>query len=273
MSEKTLQSLSGLYFGAFATLHLLNHSSFLVGDNVGKVARHKVAMDALRRVYQHPLAEGILALSVTIHGFIAIREYQRRNFPEGSEKDDNKTWAQFLGNRKKLLSSQNLHRLTGWVLMLQVPVHVFSTRIDQYLHGLTDGDVQAVVMAVRALPTAMLPYLVVLGSFGAYHLISGGVRAVNQLSGRLMVKQQGSSYALVTSIAGLVGTAIALAVSGVSLPPLLDFYFPIGPPELLKSYSHWPGFITQTLIVGFDDVLSGTRRWGGLDLYFFKIAL
>lgn len=174
MSEKTLQSLSGLYFGAFATLHLLNHSSFLVGDNVGKVARHKVAMDALRRVYQHPLAEGILALSVTIHGFIAIREYQRRNFPEGSEKDDNKTWAQFLGNRKKLLSSQNLHRLTGWVLMLQVPVHVFSTRIDQYLHGLTDGDVQAVVMAVRALPTAMLPYLVVLGSFGAYHLISGG---------------------------------------------------------------------------------------------------
>lgn len=227
MNTKRLQAISGLYFGAFMVLHLVNHCVLLVGESASRTRRHREVAMALRVVYQHPVAEALLALSLAIHIVLGVMDYWNRNASPETKDSARWTWSQFLSSRK-MLSPQNMHRLSGWILLAEVPIHVFGARVKKYFQNDTDPNVDEMLAKLRTTPLVGTVYLSLLTVMGAYHLVSGTVRALNTVSGRLLIKQQSTNYTLLTGaamvLAGLITAAAAGATGSLGI---ISLYVPV----------------------------------------------
>ncbi|MEO0585023.1 MAG: hypothetical protein AAF135_22615, partial [Bacteroidota bacterium] len=79
MKRKTLHRYAGLYISLFIFLHLINHLAVLWGPQV-----HITLMEKLRPIYRHPVAEGILLLTIVFQiqsGILLFWKTRRQKLP------------------------------------------------------------------------------------------------------------------------------------------------------------------------------------------------
>ena len=164
---KRTSAASGLVFGAFLAYHLYCHYSLYWKG-------YDAANNALiqgRVVYQNPLVEVLLALSVVVHMYANTALYLYRN-----------------KNKEKNASAElKAHRIAGYIMGLSIVGHVAATRLAP-LYILEDdasvynyGFVHAAASHLGGAPFYM--YLMVFAMAGGWHLIYGTRSALATLSG------------------------------------------------------------------------------------------
>jgi hypothetical protein len=181
-SVKTLKQLnaaSGLFFGAFLMMHLMCHYSL----NLGYEAGQERLMTA-RKVYQHPIFESLLAVSLLVHFYTNVNLYMARTKINGAAKKE--------PDAKEPAGSLELqgHRVAGYMLSFLLLVHIFATRISPlvFLEHPSVYDYSFAALAIPTIPLKILNvYYTFLGCAGGWHFIYGTRAAIAILSGGSIV--------------------------------------------------------------------------------------
>lgn len=148
LEVKQVQQVSGAVFGLFLAVHLFNTMWGVTGEeNYDRVQTNA------RGIYQNVAVEVILAVALLLH--IVASVYTLLRTPS----------SPFL--RKKL------HRWSGVVLLVFIFGHVFFTRVQTALHGIVVGF-QGVAFTLTAAPHIFLPYYILFGTSGLFHLLNSG---------------------------------------------------------------------------------------------------
>ena len=181
---KKVSAGSGLYFGSFLVMHLVNHYSIFFG-----LERSKKSMILFRKVYQNPIFEFGLIIALMAHYASNTMIYIRRSkiATTGSNKKSDdapepSSDHSSLHHRGEI--ELKAHRYTGYFLSLSVLGHVAATRIfpmivladpTQYDHTFIAFAQQKVFGPLFGL------YYVVFGMAGGWHLLYGTRSAINTL--------------------------------------------------------------------------------------------
>jgi hypothetical protein len=162
-----VQAASGLAVSGFTVVHIANSVLALGGPHL-----YDEVQDILRSVYQHRTVELALGTAIVVHAAASALKMRRRGM--GVDKLVASTVISF---------EDKVHRLTGYLLLGAVGVHVVATRIgpdflwanafDNFgKSALVHHSLQGVQKVV------MLPYYTLLLFAGTAHTFTGVRRAV-----------------------------------------------------------------------------------------------
>jgi succinate dehydrogenase/fumarate reductase cytochrome b subunit len=204
-SEKRLiraQAISGLVFGVFLVLHLLNFAAGLFGQ-----AEYDAWMRASRGYYQFPVVEivGVLGAALVHTATALIRILRRRR---RARRQTTVNWR------------VRLHRFSGYYMMVAFVGHVVATRGP----GLLDkpASYAFVNFSLTYAGWFFVPYYVGLAAAGFYHLAHGTMAALRVIGLRLpKVATASRSWVFWLAIGlstGLSALGVA-ALSGAIYPP------------------------------------------------------
>jgi succinate dehydrogenase/fumarate reductase cytochrome b subunit len=154
------QALSGLVFGAFLCAHLANAAAAALGP-----ASYDGFLGRARGIYQLPPLEILgIGAGALVHAGCGIRRAiaRRRRGPSAASPP---AWLRW-------------HRRSGWFLLVVIAGHVAATRgpglfLDE------PADLSYLRFSLETWPLFMVPYYIALYSAGAYHLMHGGLIALN----------------------------------------------------------------------------------------------
>lgn len=182
------QAISGLLFGVFVALHLVNTLLATLGT-----AAYDGFQRAVRPVYQFPLIElGLVLVPLLVHVAAALRRIGR----EGVRGRG--------GNLRA-----RLHRATGYFLLLVIFGHISATR-GPSLVGDVVLEAAGVSFSMWILPVVFYPYYMALAVAGLYHGVNGALLAAARLRLHVPAGLRGGPGFWLP-----VGAAAALAVLGV----------------------------------------------------------
>jgi succinate dehydrogenase/fumarate reductase cytochrome b subunit len=204
---KLIQSLSGLTFASFSTLHLAGHLltnfSFTLGNQ---------ALFANREIFQHPIVElGVIGGSLILHTLSSAYLFSRRS----PQKESNIEVV-----RTKQLEIK-LHRSSGYILAAAMFAHISATRLIP-LRVLDDASVMDLTFITHSFQNSiMYPYYFILGSAGMYHTCYGIVQSLNLL-GISSFQVKPGQWLLYSKVCAAIMVSTVLALSGsyenVSIP-------------------------------------------------------
>jgi len=180
VSEVTLvriQSGSGLMFGSFLGLHLLNHSFC----HFGMLASNSF-MTGARLYYQKTPVELVCVFgAVTVHSAVGLLRIWRRQ--KRKKRFEQKFYSELLKKSKNNSNLINptlelsLHRVAGLVLLLFVGGHIYVTRINPtYFHYVPDYGFPG--FSLETWPVLFYPYYIIFGASGAYHFSVGVAKSI-----------------------------------------------------------------------------------------------
>ncbi len=203
-AEKTLirvQAISGLAFGVFLVLHLLNLAVALGGP-----AAYDAWMAAMRWYYQFPLVEIVAVLGAAIVHMVAgvMRILRRRKRVKAAGRAEAPSWR------------VRLHRYSGYFLMAAFAGHVAATRAPG-LMGMP-ADFAFLSFSLSALPAFFFPYYVLLAASGCYHLAHGTLAALRVIGVRLprgITAARSRAFWRAVAAAAVVSLLGVLALGGV----------------------------------------------------------
>jgi hypothetical protein len=199
---KKLSAASGLFFGVFLSLHMVNHFSlFLPGWVAARNLQKK-----FRVIYQHPVVEILFMLSLLLHLYSNTVLYFRRQ-KLASPKQEGRSVA---GS-----AELTAHRLTGTFLALSIFGHVGATRIAPLflLDDPSEYDYSFITSVTEEIPGYVFHvYLVLLGMAGGWHLIYGTRSALAILSGSSVVGKPFPVLLKGLALASHVGIILAVLV-------------------------------------------------------------
>jgi len=190
---RVVQAASGLCFGSFLCIHLVNAAAA-----ASSVGMYEGILLFVRNYYQHPYVEPLLigaALSVhQISSSLLLLRRWRKQASSAGEKPP--IWLR-------------LHRWSGYVLSVFVGGHFMATRGVHLLFGYSDADFSLVSHSLRWLPLFFYPYYLVFASGAIVHGIIGSQIAIRRLLGIELIKP-GSllSYSLIAASVAVVSLAL-----------------------------------------------------------------
>lgn len=156
MTHKTLarwQAISGLVFGVFLTLHLLNLMASVFGPGLYDAFALRV-----RPLYQQPLVEvGVLLTALVVHIVVGVLRIRARP----PQRPGTTAWS-------RLPLRTRVHRVSAYFLLLVIVGHVSATRLPAVLADVA-VDFTALSYTMQALPWLFYPYYIALGLCGLYH--------------------------------------------------------------------------------------------------------
>jgi hypothetical protein len=172
-----LQKRSALVFAVFLTLHLSNAAALLGGpaffDRFQRVAH---------AIYGHWIIEFVLLGAIVAHAAAALVLWKRR--PVTAKRPP----------------EAQLQTLAGFALLLFIPGHLYFTRLAaQWFEYVPDHLYLAVTASIW--PTLLIPYYMVFGVAGSYHLLHGLKRFLRpgKLRWPLMAVYGAASLVLIAS--------------------------------------------------------------------------
>jgi succinate dehydrogenase/fumarate reductase cytochrome b subunit len=124
---KKAHFISGIVLSIFVTTHLLNHLTA-----IQSIATHLEVMNALRRIYQHPVIEPLLLFAVLVQIISGIQLVRNRG------------WKQKEGYSK-------LHVYSGIYLAFFLLIHTSATLVGRFIL-LVDTNFYYGAMVVNAKP-------------------------------------------------------------------------------------------------------------------------
>lgn len=171
----------GLRFAVFTVMHLVSHYTLN-----SSYEQANTTMLTFRQVYQNPLFEVLLVVSLLAHMYSNSGLYMARSKIASNKKDDD--------NNKKAAppgsTELNAHRFAGYLLSLLVFGHVFAVRVTPLLHleDPSEYDYSFAASVYELIPFNIFPvYLSILGMVGGWHTIYGVRSAIATLSGGSVV--------------------------------------------------------------------------------------
>jgi succinate dehydrogenase/fumarate reductase cytochrome b subunit len=208
---RRVQAASGLAFGCFAAVHLVNQWLAPLGPEA-----YDGFQAAARAVYQQPAVElGLVALPLLVHGVAAVRRMRIRGRRGG--------WR------------MRLHRVTGYALLAVILGHVAATRGPSLALGFHPGFA-GISFSLWWLPGAFFAYFTLFGAAALYHGTNGTLLALHALGLRRDASLPGGRAGLLVPVAA--GTALlvlALLAFGGRL-------FPIDDPTQNPYARMWEGY-------------------------------
>jgi len=209
--QKTLrkvQALSGVTFGAFLSLHLVNawtaNGGHLLYDGTQKF---------FRLFYQNPFIEPIIIGSLVIHTIASGIRFLQRSIEESgvihckpnSEEDDTcKSDSPTIGK------ALQYHRYSGYFLATFVGGHFLATRgIDLIFNS--KPDFSLISFSISKWGFLFYPYYFLLASCGLYHLSYGLIQSARtfQIKVPSFLSERSNLFW------GLIGIGIAASFSSV----------------------------------------------------------
>lgn len=158
-----VQAVSGLLFGLFALVHLVNTALAALGPAV-----YDGFQRALRPVYQYPLVElGLVLTPLLVHMLAAIVRVRMRR-----------------GTRAPTAARARLHRYAGYFLMLFILGHVAATRVPPVFYDV-GIDFMGLAFTFQFLPQWFYVYYPLLALAGLTHLWIGVPLALGMLGLRV----------------------------------------------------------------------------------------
>lgn len=203
------QAITGLVFGAFLLLHLVNVMASVFGPGLYDAVQVRI-----RPLYQQPLVElGVLLTALVTHIAIGIARIRRRGRARSPGRGRARSrWA-------RLPLRARLHRASAYFLLVFIFGHIAATRLPTLLDGIWLGF-DGVAYAMVWVPGFFYPYYVLLGLCGLYHGSYGvylslrllGVRLppVTRLRGRVWVPLAIASVLVVLGVLSFGGQLYAI---------------------------------------------------------------
>jgi succinate dehydrogenase/fumarate reductase cytochrome b subunit len=195
---RRVQAASGLAFGLFTAVHLVNQWLAPLGPEA-----YDGFQAAARAVYQQPAVEiGLVALPLLVHVVAALRRMR-------------------IGRRRGGWRMR-LHRVTGFLLLAVIFGHVVATRGPSLAKGFHPGFA-GISFSLWWLPGVFFVYYLLFGAAALYHGINGTLLALHALGLRREASPPGGRAGLVLPVAA--GTALlllALLAFGGRLFPIDD---------------------------------------------------
>eukprot|EP00128_Syssomonas_multiformis_P003981 Colp12_sorted_trinity150504_noHs@4683 len=172
-----IQASSGLAFGGFLTLHLLNQAAFHLGWDFGNQVHGVV-----RSMYQ---CSPVVELSCVM-GSLAV------HMCSNIMRNQIKTKLEAFGPTSKATSQQSSttlkwHQWTGYTVAMFVGAHTIATRVLPlwFSSGLLQAgvplDYSYITVTLKHVPWLFLPYYIVFSGSAAYHGIVGAFLALSKL--------------------------------------------------------------------------------------------
>jgi len=193
LSSATLarwQALSGLAFGLFATLHLINALFALGGP-----AAFNGLQRRLRLVYQFPLVEVGLLVALLVHIVVGLVRARRRK----------------KGALAQMRWPERFHRLSGYLLLLIVFAHAAATRVPSLVAG-AHPEFSGVAFSIEWMPAFYYPYYALFATAALYHLAYGTQRALAVFGWKL--PRPSRRVGLSALAVGATGIVLALLAFG-----------------------------------------------------------
>ncbi len=196
-----IQATSGLVFGAFLAVHLVNTLVAPAGQDA--YDRYQLAA---RTVYQCPPVEIALVLgAVAVHvAAAALRiRLRRRERAQGAAVPPEPL-------------RQRLHRWTGYVLALAIVGHVVATRGPGVAYG-TPADFSFLTYSLESVPGFFYGYYILFGASGAYHLVNGALVALALLGVRIpfgLLRPRSRAFWAAVALLALAMLPAAFALGG-----------------------------------------------------------
>ena len=196
-----VQAASGLAFGAFAAVHLLNQWLAPLGPEA-----YDGFQSAARAVYQRPAVElALVSLPLLVHVVAGLRRMRLRGL-----------------RRRRGGWRMRLHRLTGYVLLAVIFGHVLAVRGPSLVCGFFPGFA-GVSFSLWWMPGWFPLYYTLFGASALYHGINGTLLALHALGLRSSTSIPGGWLGLWAPVG--LGTALvvlALLAFGGRLFPIAD---------------------------------------------------
>jgi succinate dehydrogenase/fumarate reductase cytochrome b subunit len=175
------QAASGLAFGVFTFVHLVNQWLAPLGP-----AAYDGFQAAARAAYQQPAVEiGLVALPLLVHVVAGVRRMRLRGRRGG--------WR------------MRLHRLSGYALLAVIFGHVLATRGPSLALGFHPGFA-GIAFSLWWLPGVFFVYYTLFGAAALYHGLNGTLLAVHALGLRRDASLPGGRLGLAAPVA--VGSAL-----------------------------------------------------------------
>jgi succinate dehydrogenase/fumarate reductase cytochrome b subunit len=208
---RRVQAASGLAFGFFTAVHLVNQWLAPLGPEA-----YDGFQAAARAVYQQPAVElGLVALPLLVHGVAAARRMRFRGRGGG--------WR------------MRLHRVTGYALLAVIFGHVAATRGPSLALGFHPGFA-GISFSLWWLPGVFFVYYTLFGAAALYHGINGTLLALHALGLRRGASLPGGRAGLLVPVAaGTALVVLALLAFGGRL-------FPIDDPTRNPYARMWEGY-------------------------------
>jgi succinate dehydrogenase/fumarate reductase cytochrome b subunit len=157
-----IQAISGLLFGIFAALHLVNQMLAPAGPET-----YDTVQRAIRPFYQNPLIElGVVILPLGVHVVAGFRRLWLRGF-----RGRGGGWR------------MRLHRITGAYLLLVIFGHVVATRGPSLILDIYP-EFAGVAFSLMWMPWIFYGYYAMLSFSGIYHGANGLLLATRSLGWR-----------------------------------------------------------------------------------------
>jgi succinate dehydrogenase/fumarate reductase cytochrome b subunit len=230
-----VQGVTGLVFAGFLTLHTVNTAFAVTGPS-----RYDAVQDLFRVVYQHPLVEIPVLVSLMLHVVASIAKSVGATAAAVVEPTSPRTGG---GGRRWQVTRRGLHSAAGWAILPLVGVHVTATRFN-----LPEGvrlHFNGVAHTIHRLPGGFLPYYVLLGAAGTAHLLLGlptaAVFARRWVGGRAMVPLVRRLPTAVVAAACIAVVAGVCAMAGFIFAVTIDTSDPA-----VANFDHELGFLRGT---------------------------
>jgi succinate dehydrogenase/fumarate reductase cytochrome b subunit len=184
---KQLQAGTGMVFGIFVALHLVNTWLAAFGAQT-----YDGVQSVLRSVYQFAPVEALLLAAMVVHIVVGIMRIVQEP-------------------KRHLTMRAKLHRYAGFFLLLVITGHIAAVRGPSWFFDIYP-EFAGLAFSINAVPGYFYPYYFLLGLTGFYHALNGSSIAIGRLGGtmRLQTKQLrwasgGASLLLIAALLGLGG--------------------------------------------------------------------
>lgn len=194
---RRVQVASGVAFSLFLVLHLAATFSAPFG-----AAAFDRVQGFGRAIYQVPVLEVLLAVTVALHVLAAVMRARSGGVPA------------VRGRRR-------LHRIAGVFLAVIIVEHVAGTRLPAWVGG-ADASFVGPAFTLAWLPQWFAPYYFVLAVAGMAHGLYGGLTALGERGvRRALAVRDGHAYPVLLGL-GACATLLALAAFAGLLFPIAD---------------------------------------------------
>ena len=201
------QAVSGLLFGSFLVVHLINTVVATAGqstyDGFQRAARH---------YYQSAPVEIIAVIgAMSVHMLAGIaRMWTRRRRHRAGSSPSSKVAS-------KPSWRMRLHRWSAWYLLLVAAGHMLATRgVSFFLLG-RPVEMSYLTFSLTTMPLYFYPYYAGLVAAGSYHLVNGVLLALPTLGVRLpkgATSPHARPFWIVTALLALIGVGALPALGG-----------------------------------------------------------
>eukprot|EP00026_Physarum_polycephalum_P013910 Phypoly_transcript_14369.p1 GENE.Phypoly_transcript_14369~~Phypoly_transcript_14369.p1 ORF type:complete len:254 (+),score=25.40 Phypoly_transcript_14369:198-959(+) len=209
ISESTLikvQAISGLVVASYLSLHFVS----IACANFGPATFNNV-LNILREAYQYPVYEIPMVLSIPIHmiaGNIRINRRHERESHSTTIHTQNPTIS-FQENQLKW------HRRAAKFISFAIIGHFSATRIFPQFAGIYPNFSWMQYTLTWPYGIIFVPYYVLLGMSGAYHLMNGLYYALRNLGMRKILPKNTDKVAYYSGImVGAVAVSAVVAFAG-----------------------------------------------------------